>query len=137
MLISHHPSIPFVAFLSISHLSHWILLFSSPSGRLPFSPCIQTILTHCALLDQLTHVKPVILRTSSFLTWSTCVTPHILLRHLVSITFNLFFSVTAILHVSAPYDAIGTVTPSYNLFYIYIPIALQPNIFIPPNTFLT
>ncbi len=39
--------------------------------------------------------------------------PHIiLLRNLISITFNLFLSAAPIFQVSAPYSAVGTTTPS-------------------------
>ena len=113
-------SIPFLVFPSTSHQK---LLFSSLNGPVPFSACVQTTSTHTALLHQ-----PVLLCISSFLTLSIRVAPHILLKHLISITFNIFF-VTIILHVSVRYITVGIATPSYNLLFMFIPIALQLNTF--------
>ena len=79
-----------MAFLSTTHLSHQILLFSSPTVPLPFSQCVQTTSTHTSLLDQPTLVTPVLLSTTSFLTLSISVSPQKFLRHHVFITFNLF-----------------------------------------------
>ena len=85
----HYTSISLMALLSLSHLSYKILLFSSPTGPPSFSPCVQTTSTHSARpVNSL--VIPVLLHTTSFLTLSKDVTPQILLRHLISITFNLF-----------------------------------------------
>ena len=76
MLFTHCPPIPFLDFLSTSQ---WILLFSSPTSRPPFTPCVQTISTHTALLDHPTLVTPVLLCTFSFLTRFIRVTSYIFL----------------------------------------------------------
>ena len=55
---SINPSILFLAYFSNSHLSNQILLFSSPTGLPPFSPCVQTTSTYTALLSQLTLRTP-------------------------------------------------------------------------------
>ena len=55
-IFSHSPSIQFVAFLSTQHLSHLIVLFSSPTSP-PFSPYVQINSTHSTLLDQPTPSK--------------------------------------------------------------------------------
>ena len=114
--ISHHPSILLLA----SHLLHQILIFSSTTCP-PFSPCVQTTSTHTALLDEPTLVTPVLLCISSFLTQSIRVIPHILLRNLISISFN-HFSATAIPYASSPYSAVGTANPSYKLLFTFIPL---------------
>ena len=127
------PSIHFTVFLSNFHLMHQILLFSSLTSSI-ISLCPNHLNTHCFAWPANSLVTPVLLHTSSFLTLSTIlITSH---THLISITFNLFFSATAILHVSAPYCIVGTATPSYRLFFTLIIIALQLNIFILPKIFL-
>ena len=66
----------------------------------------QPVLLHSLHVSEThTFVTPVLLCTS-FITQIMCVTPHILLRHLISITFNLFSFATAILNVSTPYSAV-------------------------------
>ena len=80
-LFSQHPSIPFVAFLSTSHLSHQILLFSSPTSLPPFSPCVQIISTHCSARPVNTFVTTVLLCISSFHFRSIHYTPRIFLKH--------------------------------------------------------
>ena len=107
----------FVAFLSTTHLLYQILLFSSPFSPL-FSSCVPTTLTLCSVQPPNSLVTPVLYSMSSFLSWSIRVTPQMLLKHLISITFNLFFSSTAIFHVSAHCNAVHTATPSYNLLFI-------------------
>ena len=67
---------------------------------------------------------------SSHILTQTPQTPHL---HYVF----LFFSTTAIFHVAALINAVGTAAPSYALLFTLIPIALQLNTFIPPNTFPT
>ena len=108
-LFSHCPSIPFVAFHWTFYLPHQIPLLSSPTGPPLFFPCVQTTSTISALLDQPTLITLVPLCTSFYLTWSISITPHTLLKHLISIIFNIFYS-TAIFHVSVPYSAVDTAT---------------------------
>ena len=101
-LFSHRPSIPFVTSFWSSHLSHQILLFPSPTNPPPLSPCTKppqhTLLCSTTQLSRNTRV---LLCTFSFLTRSIRVTPHILLRTPISITF-IIFSAADILHDSAP-----------------------------------
>ena len=73
------------------------------------------------LLCSISKLVTLVLLYISFLTQSICITPYILLRYIVSITFHLFFSATTILRVWAP---------SHNLLFTFIPIALQLNTFI-------
>ena len=101
------------------------------------SMCPNHLNTHCSAPPANYLVTPVLPHTTSFFTWSICVTPHTFLRHFISITFDLFFSATAIHYVSAPCRAVSTATPSYNLLFTFIPITLLLNILIPPNTFST
>ena len=85
---------------------------------------------HTALLDQPTLVISVHLHTTSFFTWSIPVTPHIVLTHLISITFNIL-SDADIHNVLAPYSAMDTAAPSYNLLFTLIPITLLLPFFLP------
>ena len=71
-----------------------------------FSPLVQTIS---------------ILRTSSFLTLSIRDTPTKLLKHFISKTFTFLLSALLIINASAPYNAVGTNTPSHRHFS-FIPI---------------
>ena len=116
MLFSHHPFIPFVAFLSTSHLSHQIQLFSPPIDHSLFSSYVQTTSTPSALLNQPPFITPILLDTS-FLTQSKCVTPHILFRHLISITFNLIFSVTVMFQTHRVQLALGIIIQIKKLRY--------------------
>ena len=84
-LFSHSPYIPFVAFLSTSHLLHQIPLSQTKSS--PYFPYFQTTSTHTALFDQPTLIASVLLHMNSFLTRSIRFTPDILLRHRISIYF--------------------------------------------------
>ena len=65
---------------------------------------------------------PTLLRTSLFRNLSIRVTPTILLKHFFSKTFTLLISALFILHVSDPYNAVGTITPSYRHILAFVPI---------------
>ena len=67
---------------------------------------------------------PALLRTSSFLTLSIRDTPTKLLKHFISRTFTFLLSAFLIPHTSAPYNAVGTITPSYKHFLACIPNSL-------------
>ena len=60
------------------------------------------------------------LLTSSFITLSIRDTPTKLLKHFISRTFAFLLSAFLILHASAPYNAVGTITPSYRHFLVFI-----------------
>ena len=62
-----------------------------------------------------------LLRTSSFPTLPIRDTPTKLLKHLISRTFTFLLSALLIPHASAPYNAVGTITPSYRHFLALIP----------------
>ena len=118
-----------------SHLSRRILLFSSINwSSFILSMCSNQLDTLCSTRPVNSLVTSVLLWIFSLFTQSIYVPPHILLRHFIFIIFNIFFSATSILHVSSPYSAVGTATPSYNLLFIFILITLQLKIFILPNT---
>ena len=90
-----------MAFLSNLLLSHQILLrilFTNQSSSI-LSMCPNHLKIHCSAWPAHSIITPILLCISSFLTRFIRVTPHILLRHFCSITFNLLFSATAILHV--------------------------------------
>ena len=65
-----------------------------------------------------------VLRTSSFLTLSIRDTPTKFLKHFISRTFTFLLSALLIPHASAPYNAAGTITPSYRHFMAFIPSPL-------------
>ena len=64
---------------------------------------------------------PALLCTSSFLTLSIRGTPTKLLKHFISRTFTFLLSALLIPHASAPYNAVGKITPSYRHFLAFIP----------------
>ena len=64
---------------------------------------------------------PALLRTFSFLTLSIRDTPTKLLKHFISRTFTFLLSALLIPHASAPYNAVGKITPSYRHFLAFIP----------------
>ena len=64
---------------------------------------------------------PALVRTSSFLTLFIPDTRTKLLNHFISITFTFLLSALLIPHASAPYNAVGTITPSYRHFLAFIP----------------
>ena len=111
-----------------------------PRTRLPLTSPINTlraigfssILSTCpnhfntlwsALLPYLPNSLsiPALLRTSSFLTLSIRDTPTKLLNHFISRTFTFLLSALLMPHVSAPYNAVGTITPSFRHFLALIP----------------
>ena len=61
-----------------------------------------------------------LLSTYSFLTLSIHDTPTKLLKHFISRTFTFLLSALLIPHASTPYNAVGTITPSYGHFLAYI-----------------
>ena len=64
---------------------------------------------------------PALLRTSSFLPLSIYDTKTKLLKHFISRTFTFLLSALLIPHASAPYKAVGAITPSYRHFLAFIP----------------
>ena len=64
-----------------------------------------------SIRDLLFYISPI--RTSSLLTLSIRDTPTKLLKHFISRTFTLLLSALLIPHASAPYNVVGTITPSY------------------------
>ena len=84
-------------------------------------PIAQTISILSDPLYSLTLFLFQLSSTSSFLTLSICDTPTKLLKHLISRTFTFLLSAILIPHVSAPYNAVGTITPSYRHFLAFIP----------------
>ena len=63
---------------------------------------------------------PALLRTSSFLTLSIHDTKTKLIKHVVARTFTFLLSAIQIPHASVPYNAVGTITPSYRHFFAFI-----------------
>ena len=61
-----------------------------------------------------------LLSTYSFPTLSIHDTPTKLLKHFISRTFTLLLSALLIPHASTPYNAVGTITPSYGYILAYI-----------------
>ena len=57
----------------------------------------------------------------SFLTLFIRDTPTKLLKHFISRTFTFLLSALLIPHAYAPYNAVGTITPSYRQFLAFIP----------------
>ena len=64
---------------------------------------------------------PALLHKSSCLTVFIHDTPTKLLKHFISRTFAFFLPEFLIPHAYAPYNAIGTITPSYRHFLAFIP----------------
>ena len=64
---------------------------------------------------------PAHLHTSSFLTLTNRDTSTKLLKHFISRTFIFLISALLIPYASAPYDVVGTITPSYSPFLAFIP----------------
>ena len=120
MLFLHCSSIPFLGFLSTTHLSHKILLLTPT-----FSPKLLQYTLLCST-HQLSH-------NSSF-------PSHLLNSHLVNKLHTYssdaspycmhLFSAISVLHVSALNSALSTTT-SYNLFFTFIPIPLKLSLFFP------
>ena len=79
---------------------------------------------------------PALLRTSSFLTLSIRDTPTKLLKHFIPRTFTFLLSALLIPHASAPYSAVGTITPSYRHFLTFIPnpLLLRTLFSAPPSS---
>merc|ERR1712215_127681 len=80
---------------------------------------------------------PTLSLTTTFLSLSILVTPHILRKHLISITSNFLLSSTLNRHVSDPYITVGTTTLSYNsLFALTFTLLTFNNLFIAPNVLI-
>lgn len=99
------------------HLSHQIQ--SSPAttflSKFPYhynTPCSVSSPTTQALSNSL------------FLTWSICVTPHLLLKQFISTAFSLL-SVVLKFQVLSPYSGVSTTTSSCNLLFAFTPNKLQ------------
>ena len=113
---SHHPSsITSVSLVSRPPITFAIntLLVIRYSSIL--STCPNHINTLWSSLLAYSLSIPALLRTSSFLTRFIRDTPTKLLKHFISRTFTLLL----IPHASAPYNAVGTNTPSYRHFLAY------------------
>merc|ERR1719427_1957753 len=93
----------FPLFLTPLVLDPVILLTILPSSIL--STCPNHLNPFCSALFDSSNKTPVRRRISSFLILSHLVTPHILLRHLISITSRSFLSSAFIPQVSAAYSA--------------------------------
>ena len=63
-----------------------------------------------------------LIRTSSFITLSICGTPTKLLKHFISRAFT-FFQHFSYPHACAPYNAVGTITPSYRVIDTSLPLS--------------
>ena len=77
------------------------------------STCPNHLNTHWSVLLANSLSIPAILCTSSFLTLSIYDTPTKVLKHFIWRTFTFLLSALLIPYASAPYNAIGTITPSY------------------------
>ena len=101
-----------------------------PRTRPSLTPAFNTLLAmryssincfHMPKLSQYSLIRttlnsvyiPALLRASSFLTLSIRDTPTKLFKQFISRTFTFFLSALLIPHASAPYNAVGTITPSY------------------------
>ena len=89
---------PFIHLFLATYNSHIRSILFTNWSFLLYSLHVSKPPQHTALLNQPTLLTPVLLHSSSFLTQHTYVYPCILLSHLISITFNLFFSIIAIYH---------------------------------------
>ena len=80
---------------------------------------------------------PALLRTSSILTPSIRDTPTKLHKHFISRTFTFLLSTLLIPHASAPYNAGGTITPSFRQFLAFIssPLLLHTHFSAPPTLY--
>ena len=106
--------------VSLVPVPHWLRPSTPfwPYDTHPFFPHAQTIPIHSDLLYSLSISA---LRTSSFLTLSIRDTPSQTSQtlHLKNIHFP---SLTLLIpHASAPYNTVGTITPSYRHFLAFIP----------------
>ena len=85
------------------------------------SPRAQTI---SILSDQLysqTISIPALLRASSFLLYPFTTLQPNFSKHFISWIFTFLLSALLISHAFAPYNAVGTITPSYRYFLAFIP----------------
>ena len=80
---------------------------------------------------------PALLRTSLFLTLSIRDTPIKLIKHFISRTLTFLLSALLMPHASAPYSAVGTITPSYRHFLAFILILYCSAQFSAPLTLYT
>ena len=85
---------------------------------------VKPISVWCSALFDSSNNTPVRLCISSFLNLSHFVTPHILLKHLFSMTSRRFLSAVFIPQVSAAHNAVGTITLSYSPLLTFIPSSL-------------
>ena len=84
------------------------------------STCPNHLKTHWSALLANSLSIPALLRTSSFPTQSIRDTPTKLLKHFILKTFTFLLPALLIPQVSAPYNAVGTITPSYRHFFKFI-----------------
>ena len=89
---------------------YWLILSSYPNH----------LNTFLSALPANSLSVPVHLRTSSFPTPSIHDTLTKLFKRLISRTFTFLLSTLRIPHASAPYNAVGTITPSYRHFFKFI-----------------
>ena len=117
---SHHPLS--LTSVSLARVSHWLRALTPfwQYGTHLFFPHAQTISALSDLLYSLTPYSsyPTHLFISNSIHRDT---PTKLLKHFISRTFTFPLSALLIPHASAPYNAVGTITPSYGHFLAFIP----------------
>ena len=87
------------------------------------TPCVQTISMHSDSLYFASSIYvPALLCTSSFLFFFIRDTPTKLLKHFISRTITFLLWALLIPHASAPYNAVGIITPLYRHFLHLSPI---------------
>ena len=113
---SHHPSSLTTVFLVLALNTLLTILYLSILSTCPnYLNTLRTTL----LANYLSF--PALLRTSSIPILSNRDTPTKLLKHFISRTFTFLLPALLIPHASAPYKAVGTITPSYKHFLAFIP----------------
>ena len=103
--------------LNLTTLKSDLLIFFTSNSSSILSTCPNYHNTFYNARSAKSLTTPDLRCTSSFYSQSIRVTPSILLKHLISITFNLVLSAALIFIASVPYDAVSTPPPSYNPFF--------------------